>query len=560
LCNRPGQNDIGTQDAQSVATENIMVVSHNRTGARWHFLVAVGLLTISSTRAANDTPPAQTSNPEVRETAPVDSAPTEIREYLAAAKAADKIADPLARCLAFPDFPGNRWPKGLAEQTCQQVYGPRITRARIQTLLDAGQLAELDALYAADLAGHFVDSDFPERIHQDYDPFDASYESGKQSKVWLEKAPNSAFAMVARAEYFREMARTSRGGKYVKDTPSENLQRMNEFIDKAVDLYQAALKIEPRLVQAYSGMLHLGTLGSRPKLVALSIKRMNKIDPACRSMAHYRMLALEPRWGGSYEAMLDFGAELSPFVARRPILALDTVMPVLDKADALLRDKRWPELAAGLEAIVPLSTNPEIYQPLATAEGHVESTPPWKQLVHLVAESRYQVGSTWSNTMRGNRLLWYAHDAEWALPNLVRASKDDPDSTTVHYLLGKSYEVLNRYAEAEKEYLRATNDEQTMYDLTGVMLKAREFDKARQYSDRHLKEYPDDPWAWYQRFHVLIGSGVSQTELATLVAPMQKFLSMTAGTTDPRLLEPRTEIQSELSQIQAVLRTGHAKP
>ena len=538
----------------------MMIELHNRTTARWHFLFAAGVLAISSAFAADNTPLAPASRQPVREAAPVDAAPKEIRDFLAAAKAADKIVDPYARCMAFPDFPGNQWPKGLVQQTCQQVYGPHITRAQIQGLLDAGHLAELDALYAADLAKHFLDGGFPELIHQDYEAFDASYESGKQSKVWLEKAPKSAFAMVARAEYFREMARTSRGGKFANEVPEENFQRMNEFVDKAVDLYQSALKNEPRLVQAYSGMLNLGMLGSRPKLVAQSIIKMKEIDPACRSMAHYRMMALEPRWGGSYEQMFALGAELKPFLARRPILALDTVMPVLDMGNTLYRAKRWPDLAAGLEAIVPLSTNPDIYQPLATAEGHVESTPPWKKLVHLVAESRFQVGSTWSNWNRGNRLLWYAHDAEWALPSLTRASKDDPDNAAIHYLLGKSYEVLDRNVEAEKEYLQSTIDTQTLYDLTTVLLNSGQIAKARQYSDQHLREYPDDPWAWYQRYHVLSVGGVSQTELANVVAPMQKFLSMTARTTDQRLLEVRPEVQNELERIEHNVHTGSAKP
>ena len=543
-----------------MALGSSMSVKRNLTSNRWYWLFAAGGIVLSSAHSANDALAAPSSGTASEVSAPIDSAPKEIREFLAAARVADKIIDPLARCLAFPDFPGNRWPKGLAEQTCQQVYGPHITRDRIQTLLDAGQLVELDALYAADLAKHFVDGGFPEVIHRDYGAFDATYEAGRQSKLWLEKSPKSAFAMVARAEYFSEMARTSRGGKFVNETPKENFQRMNEFIDKAVLLYESAVKIEPRMVQAYAGMLDLGTRGSRPTLVKLAITKMNEIDPACRSMAYYKMMALKPRWGGSYEAMLTFSAELMPYIARRPIVALDTVMPVLDKADMLSREKRWPEMAAGLEAIVPLSTNPEIYQPLATAEGHIDSTPRWKQLVHLVAESRYQVGSTWSNTVRGKRLVEYAKDAEWALPSLKRALNDDPGNSTLHSLLGDSYDALNRFAEAEAEYLKAVVDARTLYDLTVTMLKGGDVAKARQYSDRHLREYPEDPWAWYMRVQVLNAGVVADTELVTLIAPMQKFLSMTSDSTDERLLFRRTEVQRNLNQIQSILKAGAETP
>ena len=57
---------------------------------------------------------AQTTQSASGGQAPFAKAPTEIRDFLIKAEAADKIEDPLARCLAFPDLPANKWPASLA--------------------------------------------------------------------------------------------------------------------------------------------------------------------------------------------------------------------------------------------------------------------------------------------------------------------------------------------------------------------------------------------------------------------------------------------------------------
>jgi uncharacterized protein (TIGR00266 family) len=75
---------------------------------------------------------------------PYAQAPAGVREFLVAARAADLIADPLDRCLAFPDLPGNRWPMGLAKAHCEADFGPRITLARVRVLLDRDAIDEID--------------------------------------------------------------------------------------------------------------------------------------------------------------------------------------------------------------------------------------------------------------------------------------------------------------------------------------------------------------------------------------------------------------------------------
>jgi hypothetical protein len=41
------------------------------------------------------------------------------RDYLVKARTAERISDPLQRCLTFPDLPGNKWPVGHAQAHCR---------------------------------------------------------------------------------------------------------------------------------------------------------------------------------------------------------------------------------------------------------------------------------------------------------------------------------------------------------------------------------------------------------------------------------------------------------
>ena len=41
--------------------------------------------------------------------------PAEYAAYVAAVRKADAITDPLQRCLAYPDLPGNTWMPGAAK-------------------------------------------------------------------------------------------------------------------------------------------------------------------------------------------------------------------------------------------------------------------------------------------------------------------------------------------------------------------------------------------------------------------------------------------------------------
>lgn len=447
--------------------------------------------------------------PEAAQDPAYPGAPDEVREFLVAAHAADLIADPLERCLAFPDLPGNQWPDGLARAHCEANYGPRITLAQVQALLDRDAITEIDALFAADLERHFSATGFSEAIHSDFDVFEASYEAGRLTDAWLDKAPNSAYAQAARASYYRRMAWQARGEDWMRDTPDENVVRMREFVALAVGHYRRAIEIEPRLLSAYAELINIAKLVSDSAMEQWALQAASRVDPACQALARSRMGSLEPRWGGSYALMQAFADELAPFTSRRPLLALSMAAPVIDAADILMDNDRYAQAIEVLRPVALRTTSPDAHEDLADSMLEAGQDP-WMTLVHLLEAARYRQGRPYIVRTLGRSLLWHAEDPVWALRYLEQANRADPDDAYIHYLMASAYRWTGRIPDAERHYRVAVEDDEvenlrrdSLHELIATLGESKQFEKALVEVDILNREFPGFAIGWRDRFLVL---------------------------------------------------------
>lgn len=412
------------------------------------------------------------------------------------AKAADQIADPLARCMAFPDIPRNQWPAGLARTQCELTYGPHITPNQIGQYLDRGATAELDALFARDLERHFSKTDFSEVIHADFNPIDASEASDQLTERWLKMAPESAFARMARARYLRVMAGEVRGDKYVSETPRKNLRQMSEFAGQAIDLYEKALAVEPRLMPAYGGLISAGMVDSRPEVIRSAFERSEAIDSTCMPVTASMITALRPEWGGDYPTMVAYAEKLYPEMQRRPLLALVVFEPFIAKSDALYNAKRYQESMDTLLAVAPKSTSPEIFEDLARAMAEVAPDERrWEIIMYLLEVTRFQRPRGWAGRELGRDLVYTAAENDWSVMVLERSVAKEPDNAMGHRLLADSYSYVQRVAEAEQQYELAAKgpDERpnALAALYRLAMGQKQVEKARGYYETLEKEFPD---------------------------------------------------------------------
>lgn len=481
--------------------------------------------------------------------APYRDAPEGYRSFIVKAKQAEAIKNPLERCLAYPDYPDNRWPAGLAAAYCHFAFDPAITLDDVRGYIDRNAFAELDARFKADLDRHFSKGDFSEIIHRDFDGFDASVASGQLTMRWLEKSPRSPYALTARGEYFLAMAYKSRGGKWAADTPAENMQRMSEFVDEAIKNYRQALALEPRLQQADAGIIAAASRESRYDELKAAFEHGMSVDPACRVLTGNMMVALEPRWGGSYAAMTALAVQLSAYVQQRPLLALNTIWPQVDAADTASRNDSYDAGVRLLRSVLTDSANATVFDDMGTWMDHATSADRWEQLVILLEASRFDAGTQEANRIRGRLLVNLAREPKWAIDSLKTAVELDPEDAYAHYLLGAAYWNSGSPAKSETDYLAAMKDagprRDALHELTRAMLSAHQFAKARKYIDLLNKEYPRFAPGWMTRGSVLLAQGINGDEVTQA---LRKF----AATANPNDFQQMQDLQRVRKMLEAI--------
>ena len=155
--------------------------------------------------------------------------------FLARAKQAEAIRDPLQRCLAYPDPPGSHWSHDAVDAYCRYRYQPVLPFADIERLIRSGHAAEVDRRLAEALQAQMTQPDAHGRLDRTfYEDFEnGSFDIRPTLDAWKRDSPNSAFAYAASGYAYVQMAADARGGQYIADTPQSNIDAMDKLLAQA---------------------------------------------------------------------------------------------------------------------------------------------------------------------------------------------------------------------------------------------------------------------------------------------------------------------------------------
>jgi Flp pilus assembly protein TadD len=463
---------------------------------------------------------------------PLAAAPPHLQAFLREALAANAIPDPLQRCLAFPDLPGNVWPPGLARAHCHLYFDPQVTAAMLSAALERKAYAELEARFQADLDLHYADKREPsEVIHADFDAFDGSDESDRLSKLWLEQSPRSAFALTARGAHLGNLAFNVRGTAWASKTPPEQMNRMAFYAQQAMDLFARALEREPRLIVAAEMQIHVGMLGGHDEQMRKALLHGEFLDPACHKLTQRTLQALRPRWGGSYRAMAAYASTLLPHLRQRPLLALSIAEIAIDRADTGIDKNQHADIIAYLKPVAQASTAWPVYESLAMAYNRQnDGATRWEALSYQLEWLRFSPHEPAPHREAG-RTLVNLGQLEWALPLLRKAVALQRSDTDAQLLLGRLYLRLQREAEAEAPLLAAMAGPDERGDaLNGLMVlaaRAHKDEAAWHYVELLNAEFPAFAWPWFVRAMLLDRQGKDGVEAA-----LEKYVQL-ADAADP---------------------------
>ncbi|MDI1253587.1 hypothetical protein [Thermomonas sp.] len=465
-------------------------------------LLLAGVLALLAAGSATASEPELPPIPEKSAAELFKDVPAPWRDYLIQARGAERIADPLQRCLAYPDLPGNQWPKGHVEAHCKDHQVVAMLMADAQRRLQEGKLAELDAYIAGAMVRHAKATESSEEIHYFFQQF-LSETADAFTADWLRAVPDSAYALTARALYYSGAAERVRGTKFSSETPREDLRRMTQLYDLATPLFRKAIASKPDFLPAWNGMLSAAFRDSRAELEAEAFAAANAIDPGCQDLVDIRMQSLQPRWGGSYEAMLAYAEQLKPLLGKRPLLAREIAEPYADRGSWLITSEEMTSEAADvLNVALRIGSNDDALHNAANVAFNAKdgSADEWKALAYLLQEARFRDGGLWANVNIARMLV--RRDPALAVKYATRAVANDPEDAAARYYLAASNYNAKRFEEAEKNYLLAAKDKDrrqaSLRELVTMWMFAAGLEprigsaKAKPYLDQLIREYPED--------------------------------------------------------------------
>ncbi len=435
--------------------------------------------------------------------------PAPWRNHLRAVRAVQGMEDPLARCLAWPDLPGHTWPEGHADAHCRYHFTPVPSPADVDLHLVEGRVAELEALLAARFEGHGRARHPDESVHWFFHAFTEDgdtpqgHDADRISRRWLELSPGSAYALVARAAVLRKRGWEARGSAWARDTTPEQFAAMEASFAEAAPLYQRALEIAPGLTDAHIGLVDIlkSQAGGGE---AFFVEQARRVAPGCAEVALDFMRALEPRWGGSFEAMLAYAKVLEPEVAASPLIANQLSAPYVAAIEAEHREDVYTaEAAQAIDPILAMSSNEDMLSVAAAANFHRtdgSAKDEAKAVAYLLQRQRFKALTAWEGRKIGEYLV--RQEPEWSLSVLVDAVAQDPGSGWGRYYLAAANYNSGRFEEAERQYLLAVAEpdtaERSLVELVGMwMLDAglapeAAARRAGPHLEELLRRYPDN--------------------------------------------------------------------
>ncbi len=166
--------------------------------------------------------------------------------------------------------------------------------------------------------------------------------SGKV-RQWVSQFPESAIAHCARSIVLEQIAAKARGheGGSTTSIPLEHFKDMETALNRTVTEAESARAFDPNLVTAWIPSIDAAKMESDTTTMdELSRESLAKF-PTSFQLRRAIIIAMEPRWGGSYDAMDKFAHESQAYVAQNPTLRYLLGFTAMEQARELQDDGKW---------------------------------------------------------------------------------------------------------------------------------------------------------------------------------------------------------------------------
>ena len=139
---------------------------------------------------------------------------------------------------------------------------------------------------------------------------------------WEKQLPDSYVPHLAKAEYLIASGLKARGDKWADETSKQQFARMNDYFAQGLTEVKEVLSRNKRVSEAYVLLIRAAKTSEGPEFVRkITLAGLAEV-PASFAIRRAFMTSLEPRWGGSYDAMEKFARDSESRIRENPEIAV----------------------------------------------------------------------------------------------------------------------------------------------------------------------------------------------------------------------------------------------
>ena len=464
-----------------------------------------GVLQPSAVTVADPAPP-PVHHPIVRlrRARPANSAfSQDMSAFVAAVRSAEQQADPLQRCLAYPDPPGSHWTHDAVVAYCHYRFQPVISFDEVKDLIEHGKTAELDRRMDEALQAQLTQPESRGQLdHIFFIAFDnGSFATRELLDAWKRESPNSAYAYAASGYAYVVMAHEQRGGKFAKDTPQDKMDAMDRLLRQADADLRHAMSLNPRITPIYVAMIHAAGLEFGEDYARQALVRGLSVDPANWSIYAQMMWLMQPQWFGSLQAMQRVADSALKHANQNPLLWIEKDIVAQYQANADGCGCAPPPQAFNFPAALDELANSSELAAAGRTAADQGAAP--IAVVYLSEAIRFQSKTERLRQLRAKELALVG-EKQMALDEANKLIALAPKDAGNYAARGDVYVYTGDTAQGvhDLETALAMNpdDDQVLGMLGGIYTnQTHEWDKAWDIADRIIRKYPDSPGGWVMR-------------------------------------------------------------
>jgi len=230
-------------------------------------------------------------------------------------------------------------------------------RKAITVLLKQGQLDRLESFFTALSMASLKSYEKERELYLAFLAFENSDpELERILKRWVAKKPGSYSSHVALGYYYLHSGWLARGGRFSDETWNDQFKGMADYFSLAVKSFKRALKINDRLIPAYSGMMSVATSNCDVVSINFIAKKALSSRPASSSIYTLLLHSMKPKWCGSIAILQSLLKDIRKQYNKNPYLKIFEGYDEYAAADSIKKDCLKPITI--LDALIKRNPNP----------------------------------------------------------------------------------------------------------------------------------------------------------------------------------------------------------